>query len=81
MAAAWTNEIRLGMGVVGVPLRGRALLAQQAGALQDASGGRFVLGIGASSDRIVEGWNGVPFEKPLTTISETRRLPQERLCR
>jgi probable F420-dependent oxidoreductase len=70
MAAAWTKEVRLGTGVVGVPLRGRALLAQQAAALQDASNGRFVLGIGASSDRIVEGWNGVPFEKPLTTISE-----------
>ena len=70
MAAAWTMEVRLGTGVVGVPQRGRALLAQQAAALQDASEGRFVLGIGASSDRIVEGWNGMPFEKPLTTISE-----------
>jgi probable F420-dependent oxidoreductase len=70
MAAAWTKEVRLGTGVVGVPQRGRALLAQQAAALQDASDGRFVLGIGASSDRIVEGWNGMPFEKPLTMISE-----------
>jgi probable F420-dependent oxidoreductase len=70
MAAAWTDEVRLGTGVVGVPQRGRALLAQQAAALQDASDGRFVLGIGASSDRIIEGWNGMPFERPLTTISE-----------
>jgi probable F420-dependent oxidoreductase len=70
LAALWTEKTRLGTGVVGVPQRGRALLAQQAAALQDASGGRFVLGIGASSDRIVEGWNGMPFEKPLSTISE-----------
>jgi probable F420-dependent oxidoreductase len=71
MAAAWTSEIRLGTGVVGVFQRGPALLAQQAAALAEASGGRFVLGIGASSDRIVEGWNGIPFEKPLSKVAET----------
>ncbi len=71
LAAAWTERVRLGTGVVGVFTRGPALLAQQAAALSDASGGRFALGIGASSDRIVEGWNGMPFTKPLTKISET----------
>jgi probable F420-dependent oxidoreductase len=71
LAAAWTSEIRLGTGVVGVFQRGPALLAQQAAALADASGGRFVLGIGASSDRIVEGWNGIPFERPLSKVDET----------
>lgn len=71
LAAAWTERVRLGTGVVGVFTRGPALLAQQAAALSDASGGRFVLGIGASSDRIVEGWNRMPFSKPLTRISET----------
>jgi probable F420-dependent oxidoreductase len=71
LAGEWTERARLGTGVVAVPLRGRALLAMQAAALADASGGRFALGIGASSDRIVEGWNRMPIEKPLTTISET----------
>jgi probable F420-dependent oxidoreductase len=71
LAAAWTTEIRLGTGVVGVFQRGPALLAQQAAALADASGGRFVLGIGASSDRIVEGWNGIPFKRPLSKVDET----------
>jgi probable F420-dependent oxidoreductase len=70
LCTQWTDKARLGTGVVGVPLRGRALLAQQAAALSDASGGRFVLGIGASSDRIVEGWNQMPFEKPLTMVSD-----------
>jgi alkanesulfonate monooxygenase SsuD/methylene tetrahydromethanopterin reductase-like flavin-dependent oxidoreductase (luciferase family) len=51
--------------------RGRALLAQEAAAAADASRGRFALGIGASSDRIIEGWNGMPFEKPLGKMSET----------
>jgi alkanesulfonate monooxygenase SsuD/methylene tetrahydromethanopterin reductase-like flavin-dependent oxidoreductase (luciferase family) len=63
--------MRLGTGVVGVFQRGPALLAQEAAALADASSGRFVLGIGSSSDRIVEGWNGIPFEKPLSKVRDT----------
>jgi probable F420-dependent oxidoreductase len=71
LAAAWTERVRLGTGVVGVFTRGPALLAQEAAALADASGGRFALGIGASSDRIVAGWNGLPFERPLSRVAET----------
>jgi probable F420-dependent oxidoreductase len=71
LSAAWTERARLGTGIVGVFQRGPALLAQQAAALADASQGRFVLGIGSSSDRIVEGWNGIPFERPLSKVRET----------
>ncbi len=71
LAAAWTKSVRLGTGVVGVFQRGPALLAQQAAALADGSEGRFALGIGASSDRIVEGWNGIPFERPLSKVEQT----------
>lgn len=71
LAAAWTTKPRLGTGIVGVFQRGPALLAQQAAALTDASSGRFVLGIGASSDRIVAGWNEIPFERPLTRVDRT----------
>jgi probable F420-dependent oxidoreductase len=71
LAAAWTERMRLGTGVVGAFTRGPAVLAQHAAALADASGGRFVLGIGSSSDVIVERWNGVPFERPLTKVRET----------
>ena len=71
LSAAWTERARLGTGIVGVFQRGPALLAQQAAALADASGGRFVLGLGSSSDRIVEGWNGIPFERPLSKVRET----------
>ncbi|MCO5315728.1 MAG: LLM class flavin-dependent oxidoreductase [Solirubrobacterales bacterium] len=71
LSAAWTENVRLGTGIVGVFQRGPALLTQQAAALTDASGGRFVLGIGASSDRMVEGWNRIPFEKPLSRVEET----------
>src|SRR3954471_19312479 len=71
LSAAWTERARLGTGIVGVFQRGPALLAQQAAALADASEGRFVLGLGASSDRIVEGWNGITFERPLSKVRET----------
>ncbi len=70
LAAAWTDRVRLGTGVVNPYTRGVAVLAQHAAALQDASRGRFVLGLGASSDRIVQRWNGIPFEKPLTRMRE-----------
>ncbi len=71
LSAAWTQRARLGTGIVGVFQRGPALLAQEAAALADASGGRFVLGIGSSSDRIVEGWNEIPFRRPLSKVAET----------
>ncbi len=71
LSAAYTERVRLGSGIVGVFQRGPALLAQEAAALADASRGRFVLGIGSSSDRIVEGWNQIPFEKPLSRVRET----------
>ena len=71
MAAAWSERLRLGTGVVNVFTRGPAVLAQHASALQDASSGRFCLGIGSSSNVIVERWNGIPFQKPLTRVRET----------
>ena len=70
-AAAATDSARVGTGVVGVFQRGPALLAQQAAAMADATGGRFALGIGASSDRIVQGWNGIPFERPYSKVADT----------
>ena len=71
LAAAWTERMRLGTGVVNPFTRGPAVLAQHAAALADASGGRFVLGLGSSSDVIVERWNQRAFEKPLSRMRET----------
>jgi len=70
LAAAWTERMRLGTAIVNPYTRGLALLAQHVLALHDASRGRFVLGLGSSSDVIVERWNGVPFERPLTRMRE-----------
>src|SRR5215213_10024000 len=71
LAAVWTRQMRLGTGVVGVFTRGPAVLAQHAAALADASEGRFVLGVGSSSDVIVARWNGMPFERPRSRVRDT----------
>ena len=64
LAAAWAPSLRLGTAIVPTFTRGPALMAQSAAAMAEAAPGRFVLGVGTSSDVIVERWNGVPFEEP-----------------
>jgi probable F420-dependent oxidoreductase len=68
--AVTTRTARLGTGIVPVFTRPPALLAMSAAALQDLSGGRFVLGLGTSSDVIVERWMGGSFKRPLTRLRE-----------
>ncbi len=64
LAAAWAPEMRLGIAIIPAFTRGPALLAQSAASLAEAAPGRFVMGIGTSSNVIVENWNGIPFEEP-----------------
>ena len=64
LAAAWTSSLRLGTAIVPAFTRGPALMAQSAAAMAEAAPGRFALGIGTSSDVIVERWNGIRFEEP-----------------
>ncbi len=70
IAAPVTERMRLVTGIVNVFTRGPAVLAQSAAALQEASQGRFVLGLGASSEVTVERFNGLEFERPLTRVRE-----------
>ncbi|MFL5969755.1 MAG: LLM class F420-dependent oxidoreductase [Gaiellaceae bacterium] len=71
IAAEHTERVRLATGIVNVFTRGPALLAQTAASLADVSNGRFVLGLGASSNVIVEQWNEIPFRRPLAKVEET----------
>jgi probable F420-dependent oxidoreductase len=64
LAAAWAPTLRLGTAIIPAFTRGPAVLAQSAAALAEAAPGRFVLGVGTSSDVIVQRWNGIPFEEP-----------------
>ena len=71
IAAANSERLRLVTGIVNVYTRGPALLAQTAAAMASLAPGRFVLGLGASSNVIVEQWNGIPFRRPLAKVAET----------
>lgn len=64
LAAAWAPELRLGVAIIPAFTRGPALMAQTVASLADAAPGRFVMGIGSSSNVIVERWNGIPFDEP-----------------
>jgi probable F420-dependent oxidoreductase len=70
LAAPVTERMRLATGIVNPFTRGPAVLAQTAAALQEASEGRFVLGLGSSSDVVVERFNGETFAKPLSKVRE-----------
>lgn len=69
--AAKTSTLRLGTFVVQLGSRSPALLATSAMSLQELSGGRFLLGVGTSGPRVMEGWHGVRFRKPVETTRET----------
>ena len=79
-AAALEPRLRLGTAIAGVYSRGPALLAMSAAALCEAAPGRFVLGIGASSAAIVEGWNAARFERPLARVRDTLRFLRRALA-
>jgi probable F420-dependent oxidoreductase len=64
LASVWAPSLRLGTAIVPAFTRGPACMAQSVATLADAAPGRFAFGIGTSSNVIVEGWNGIPFEAP-----------------
>jgi probable F420-dependent oxidoreductase len=74
LAAAWAPELRLGVAIIPAYTRGPALLAQSTAAMADAAPGRFVMGIGSSSNVIVERWNGIPFEEPYARTRDMVRF-------
>jgi len=63
--AARTRRITLGTGIVGIWNRSAATIAMAAAKLSSMSGGRFVLGLGASTPQLAEGLHDTPFETPL----------------
>jgi F420-dependent oxidoreductase-like protein len=69
--AAKTTTLRLGTFVVQLGSRSPAMLATSALSLQELSDGRFLLGMGTSGPRVMEGWHGVRFRKPVETTRET----------
>ncbi len=65
-----TTSLQLGTAIVQMSARQPAATAMAAMTLDHLSGGRFILGLGASGPQVVEGWYGMPFEKPLARTRE-----------
>jgi F420-dependent oxidoreductase-like protein len=68
--AARTSRIKLGTAVVQISARTPVATAMHALTLDALSGGRVILGLGASGPQVVEGWYGQPFPKPLARTRE-----------
>ena len=74
--AAKTDRIEIGSGIVNVYSRTPALMAMTFAGLDYVSDGRIICGLGASGPQVVEGFHGVPYEKPLHAHQGVhRRVP------
>jgi F420-dependent oxidoreductase-like protein len=69
--AARTERVRIASGILPVFTRTPTLLAMTAAGVDMLSGGRAVLGLGASGPQVIEGWHGVAYDAPATRIRET----------
>ena len=78
--AQHATRLRIGVAVTPVYSRTPAVLAATANVLGQLLPGRFVLGLGSSSQAIVERFNGVPLEKPLTRVKETAQIVRAMLA-
>ena len=74
LASTWVPTARLGCAIVPVFTRGPGLLAMSVATMAEAAHGRFALGIGTSSDVIVERWNDMSFDKPYQRTRDTIRF-------
>ncbi len=82
--AAKTETIEIGSAILNVYSRTPGALLQTAAGLDNVSGGRAILGLGASGPQVIEGFHGVPYAKPLARTAEVidivrRGLKRERL--
>ena len=84
-AAAWvlaqTSKIRVGTAIMQMPARTPAMCAMTSMSLDQLSGGRFIVGLGASGPQVVEGWHGVPYGKPVTRTREYIQIMRKIMAR
>ncbi len=80
LASQWAPTMRLGTAIIPAYTRGAALMASSVASMADAAPGRFVLGIGSSSNVIVENWNGIAFEKPYQQVRDMVRFLRSALA-
>jgi probable F420-dependent oxidoreductase, Rv3520c family len=68
--AARTSRVELATGILNIFSRTPGALLQTAAGLDSVSGGRAVLGLGASGPQVIEGFHGVPYDRPLARTRE-----------
>jgi len=71
VASQWAPELRFGTAIVPAYTRGAHTLASTVASMCQAAPGRFALGIGTSSDVIVERWNGLAYDQPYQRVRDT----------
>ena len=79
LAAAWEPRLRLGTAIIPAFTRGPACFAQSVAAMADAAPGRFAIGVGSSSNVIIEKWNGIPFTQPYQRVRDLVRFLKDAL--
>ncbi len=79
--ASVTSRMRLGSAVAQLPARTPTATAMAAMTLDHLSGGRVVLGLGASGPQVSEGWHGVPYARPLARTREYVSIVRSALAR
>jgi F420-dependent oxidoreductase-like protein len=68
--AAMTERVEIGTGVINVFSRTATAVGQTVAGCDLVTGGRFIAGLGASGPQVIEGFHGVPYEKPMQRIRE-----------
>ena len=68
--AAVTDRMEIASGILPLYSRTPTLIGMTAAGLDAVSGGRFALGLGASGPQVIEGWHGVPYDRPLQRTRE-----------
>ncbi len=79
--AAKTETVEIGSAIINVYSRTPGAIAQTAAGLDNVSGGRAILGLGASGPQVIEGFHGVPYSKPLTRTREVVDVVRQALAR
>ena len=79
--AAKTETIEIGAGILNVFSRTPSALLQTAAGLDNVSGGRAVIGLGASGPQVIEGFHGLPYDRPLGRTREVIQILRQGLRR
>lgn len=79
LGSQWAPSMRLGTAIIPAFTRGPALMAQTVAGMCEAAPGRFVVGLGTSSNVIVENWNSIEFDEPYKRTRDMVRFLRQAL--